>query len=111
MVGLIRSYDAVVFAIPFAVQFLRVARRRHYALAPCIIAAGFPFLAVLLLSQLAITGSALTPVTTWGYPKLKLGLYPTDQDGVQSTPLMQLSFAVFSMADLARWKTLVDVAW
>jgi Dolichyl-phosphate-mannose-protein mannosyltransferase len=103
MVGLIRSYDAVVFAIPFAVQFLRVARRRHYALAPRIIAAGLPFLAVLLLSQLAITGSALTPVTTWGYPKFKLGLYPSYENGEQTTPLMQLYFAVFNMADLARW--------
>ena len=103
MVGLIRSYDAIVFAIPFAIQFLRVARHRHYALAPCIIAAGLPFLAVLLLSQLAITGSALTPVTTWGYPKFKLGLYPSYENGEQTTPLMQLSFAVFNMADLARW--------
>ncbi len=103
MVGLIRSYDVVVFAIPFAVQFLRVARRRHYALAPYIIAAGLPFLAVLLLSQLAITGSALTPVTTWGYPKFKLGLFPSYESGEQTTPLMQLGFAVFNMVDLARW--------
>lgn len=103
MVGLIRSYDAVVFAIPFAIQFLRVARRPHYALALWIIAAGLPFLAVLLLSQLAITGSALTPVTTWGYPKFKLGLFPSYENGHQTTPLMQLSFAVFNMIDLARW--------
>ena len=103
MVGLIRSYDAIVFGVPFAIQFLRVARGRHYALAPYIIAAGLPFLAVLLLSQLAITGSALTPVTTWGYPKFKLGFYPSYETGKQTTPLMQLSFAVFNMADLARW--------
>jgi Dolichyl-phosphate-mannose-protein mannosyltransferase len=103
MAGLIRSYDAIVFGIPFAIQFLRVARRRHYALAPYIIVAGLPFLAVLLLSQLAITGSALTPVTTWGYPKLKLSLYATDHEGRQSTPLMQLAFAIFNMADLVRW--------
>lgn len=109
MVGLIRIYDAIVFAIPFAVQFLRVANRRHYALAPCIIAAGLPFLASLLLSQLAITGSALTPVASWGYPKLKLSLYPTAHDGQQSTPLMQLAFAVFNMADLARWTSWILV--
>ena len=109
MVGLIRSYDAVVFAIPFAVQFLRVARRRHYALAPWIIAAGLPFLTVLLLSQLAITGSALTPVTTWGYPKFKLGLFPSYENGEQTTPLMQLSYAVFNMADLARWTSWILV--
>jgi Dolichyl-phosphate-mannose-protein mannosyltransferase len=109
MVGLIRSYDAVVFAIPFAVQFLRVARRRHYALAPWIIAAGLPFLAILLLSQLAITGSALTPVTTWGYPKFKLGLFPSYENGEQTTPLMQLSFAVFNMVDLARWTSWILV--
>jgi hypothetical protein len=109
MVGLIRSYDVVVFAIPFAVQFLRVARLRHYALAPYIIAAGLPFLAVLLLSQLAITGSALTPVTTWGYPKFKLGLFPSYESGEQTTPLMQLGFAVFNMVDLARWTSWILV--
>ena len=103
MVGLIRSYDAVVLAAPFAVQFLRVARRRHYAFSPYIIAAGLPFLTVLLLSQFAITGSALTPITTWGYPKFKLGLFPSYENGEQTTPLMQLSFAVFNIVDLARW--------
>jgi hypothetical protein len=103
MVGLIRSYDAVVFGLPFAVQFLRVARRPHYALTPYIIAAGLPFLAVLLLSQLAITGSALTPVAVWGYPKLKFGLFPVAHDGQQSTPSMQLAFAVFNLLDLGRW--------
>jgi hypothetical protein len=109
MVGLIRSYDAVVFAIPFAVQFLRIARRRHYVLAPYTIAAGLPFLAVLLLSQLAITGLALTPVTTWGYPKFKLGLFPSYESGEQTTPLMQLGFAVFNMIDLARWTSWILV--
>ena len=103
MVGLIRSYDAIVFGIPFAIQFLRVARRQHYELAPLIMAGGLPFVAVLLLSQRAITGSALTPVATWGYPKYRLGLYARDYDGHQTTPLFQLKIALYNLLDLGRW--------
>lgn len=103
MAGLIRSYDAVVFGIPFAIQFLRVARRRHYALAPFIIAGGMPFLAVLLLSQYAITGSALTPVISWGYPTPQLGLFAYAQYGGHTTPLIQLAIMDFNLRDLGRW--------
>jgi hypothetical protein len=109
LIGLIRSYDAVVFGIPFVIQFLRVARRRHYVFAPFIIAGGVPFLAILLLSQLAITGSALTPVTTWGYPNFKVGLFPSDEHGHQTGPLIQLMFALYNMFDLMRWTSSILV--
>ena len=49
MLGLIRSQNVVLSGLPFAVQFLLRARRRHYCLAPGIILAGLPFLAALLL--------------------------------------------------------------
>ena len=71
-VGLTRSFDAIVFAVPFCIQFIRTARRPNYVNAPFIIAGGLPFLAVLLITQYAVTGSALTAVTSWGYPKFKL---------------------------------------
>jgi hypothetical protein len=109
IVGLIRSYDAIVFGIPFAIQLLRIARRRHYVFAPFIIAGGVPFLAILLLSQRAITGSALTPVTSWGYPKFKVGLFPSDEHGHQTNPLVQLVIAVYNMVDLARWTSSILV--
>jgi hypothetical protein len=109
MVGLIRSYDAIVFGIPFAIQFLRVARRRHYAFALFIIAASVPFLAILLLSQRAITGSALTPVITWGYPKFKVGLFPSDEHGHQTGPLIQVIIAIYNIVDLARWTSSILV--
>jgi hypothetical protein len=109
MVGLSRSYDAIVLGIPFAVQLLRIARRRHYAFAPFIIAGGVPLLAILLLSQLAITGSALTPVPSWGYPRFKLGLFPSDEHGHQTSPLIQLIIALYNMIDLARWTSSILV--
>ena len=59
MLGLIRNQNVVLFGLPFAVQFLLQARRRHYRLTPGIILAGLPFLAALLLYNHAVFGSLM----------------------------------------------------
>jgi len=108
-VGLTRSFDAILFGVPFFIQFIRTARRPHCVTAPFIIVGGLPFLAVLLITQYAVTGSALTSVTSWGYPKFKLGFFPSDQLGNQSTPLLQICFAAYNILDLARWTSPIMV--
>ena len=107
VVGVIRTYDVFVFAIPFAIFFLLRGRRGHYLKAPLIGLAGVPFLIGLLLYQRAITGSALTPVTRWGYPLLTLGFYPTDQFGHFTTPLQQIMIVPLNLIDLACFSSII----
>jgi hypothetical protein len=101
VIGLIRTYDAFVFVAPFALFSLFQLRREHYFKVLLIGLGGLPFLCLLLLYQRAITGSALLPVTRWGYPLMKLGLHPTDQFGDATGPELQLCFVGQNLLTLA----------
>jgi hypothetical protein len=108
VLGLIRSQDAALFGLPFAVEFLLRAQRRHYRLAPAIILAGLPFLAALLFYNYALFGSLL-PQTTLEYPKVRLGLFPVDQWGHHFTPLDELLFFAKRMILMVNWTSLLLV--
>jgi hypothetical protein len=101
--GVTRTYDAFICLVPFAIQFLRVARARHYLFAATIGLGGLPFLAGLLLHDYAITGSALRPVESWGYPLLTIGPFTSDAWGNHSNPAMQLALALYNIGDLVPW--------
>ncbi len=102
-VGVTRTYDTLIFLVPFTIQFFRVAHARHYLFAATISLGGLPFLAGLLLHDYAITGSALLPVESWGYPLMTFGLYPTDAWGNHSNPAMQLALALYNFGHLVSW--------
>ncbi|HEV2099198.1 MAG TPA: hypothetical protein VGR45_09760, partial [Stellaceae bacterium] len=101
MLGLIRFFDPVLFALPFLVAFLWRARRRHYVMAPSIILGGLPFLAALLLFYGVTTGSLLPHIASAEAPHVRFGLFPVDDDGHQHTPLDQLGIAGRLLGELA----------
>jgi len=109
-VGVTRTFDALIFMAPFAVQFFRVARVRHYLFAAAIGLGGLPFFVGLLLYDRAITGSAFLPVISWGYPLLTFGPYTADAWGNHSNPAIQLFLALYCIGDLARWTSPVLLA-
>jgi hypothetical protein len=104
MLGLIRSQDVVLFGLPFAVEFLWRARRRHYLLAPGIILAGLPFLAALLLYDHAVFGS-LQPYTNLENPHIRFGLSSIDPAGHVLTLRDKLQFVAELMVKLADWSS------
>ncbi|HEX8829186.1 MAG TPA: glycosyltransferase family 39 protein, partial [Xanthobacteraceae bacterium] len=108
MIGLIRSQDAVLFGLPFAVEFLLRARRRHYRLAPAIALAGLPFLAALLLYNHAVYGS-LIPNLNLESPDIRFGLFPVDDQGHRLTPWHELRFVVERVILLSSWSSLLLV--
>jgi hypothetical protein len=103
VLGLTRTFDVIVLAVPLGAAFLYRARWLHYAQAPAIALGGLPFLAALLLYQRAITGDALLPVTNWGYPLFKLGLYGVTEWGTASSPLQALRTVLAHLVDLSDW--------
>ena len=105
MLGLIRNQNVVLFGLPFAVQFLLQARRRHYRLAPGVILAGLPFLAALLLYNYAIFKSFLPNINIED-PYVRFGLLPIDEWGHHLTPLDELMFVAKRMIMLVSWSSL-----
>ena len=103
MLGLIRNQNVVLFGLPFAVQFLLQARRRHYRLAPGVILAGLPFLAALLLYNYAVFGSLLD--INIEFPSIRFGLFPIDEGGHHLTPLDELIFVAKRMIMLVNWSS------
>ncbi len=109
-VGATRTYDVFIFLVPFAIQFFRVARARHYLFAATIGLGGLPFLAGLLIQDYVVTGSALLPIESWGYPLLTIGPYTSDAWGNHSNPAMQLFLALYNISDLVLWTSPLLVA-
>ena len=103
MVGLIRPFNTLPFAVPFLVAFLWRARIRDYVAASSIALGGLPFLAALMLFYDATIGSPLPDWAKFGGSLVKFGLYPRDEFGVSYTPLDQLIRAGVRMIDLAQW--------
>jgi hypothetical protein len=80
-VGLIRAFDVLIFALPFAVEFLRKARWMHYQRLPFILLGGAPFLMALMYDNYLVTGNSFLQVMQWGKPLLKIGFPSVDDDG------------------------------
>lgn len=104
VLGLIRSDDVVLFALPFAVEFLWRGRRWHYLYAGAIILSGLPFLIALLLYNDATLGSYL-PFGHSSGSLLKFGLFPVDAHGHRFTPWDQLQLAGNRIIMLAEWSS------
>jgi hypothetical protein len=102
VLGLIRPADVPIFAVPFLAEFCWRAGRRHYRLAPMIVLAGLPFLAILLLYYSAITG-ALLPNPNWESPTLQFGLSMVDEQGRHVHLVDQLWAALTQITTLAEW--------
>ncbi|HJU15692.1 MAG TPA: hypothetical protein VJ770_04415 [Stellaceae bacterium] len=105
MLGLIRSQDVLLFGLPFAVEFLLRAGRRHYRLASGMILAGLPFLAALLLYNHAVFGSLLPQTNLSGH--VRFGLFPVDEFGHHLTPLNELLYVAGRMVLLTNWASLL----
>jgi hypothetical protein len=102
VLGLVRTEDVLVFALPFLAAFCWRAGRRHYRLAPAIVLAGLPFLAALLLYYHAIGGSMIPDIGR-DYPMVKFGLHPVDEAGRHLTMLDELRFTATRLVMLAEW--------
>lgn len=94
--GLIRPFNAAIFiaVLAPAIMINRAGMPRGRRLAALIVFAlgGFPFAAVLLAYQYAMTDSALTPVTTWmGAPE------PVGQVGLHTSKLTINRFAQLAL--------------
>jgi hypothetical protein len=104
MLGLIRPVDVVIFALPFAAEFLWRARPRHYRLATVIILTGLPFLAALIVYSLMTLG-ALLPAGGVAETPIRFGLFPVNLQGLQLTPLDELRFVLVRLIMLAEWSS------
>ncbi len=89
MVGLIRPFDTLIFAIPFALELVVRARRRHFGGMAAMVLAGLPCLAGLLLYTHAITGSAFLPVPIWAYPVKAIGVNAVKMEGGAPVSMLQ----------------------
>lgn len=98
--GLIRPFDAALFAVVFGADLLRRGRLGHYRLAPVILLGGLPFLGALLLFDFATLGHLL-PLED-GSP-VRFGLFPVNLQGLQLTPLDELRFVLVRLIMLAEW--------
>jgi hypothetical protein len=100
--GLIRPADVAIFTVPFLAEFCWRGGPRHCRLAPMIVLAGLPFLAILLLYYSAITGSP-RPNLNWESPALQFGLSMVDEQGNQVSRVDQLRAALTQITTLAEW--------
>ena len=103
MLGLIRPFDVVFFAAPFAVEFVLRARRAHWSLMPVAILGGLPFLALYLGDNAAVTGNPLLPIVEWGSPLLQMGTHPIDEFGIARGLSDALRLAVVHLLELTEW--------
>jgi hypothetical protein len=97
--GLIRTVDVPIFALPFAIEFVWRARALHYRRAPAIALAGLPFLALLMLFYYEISGSSLPSAG----PVSRFGLSPVDEHGHHFNFFDQLSTVLVRLVSLAEW--------
>lgn len=100
--GLIRSVDVPIFGLPFAIEFVLRARRRHYELAPLIGTTGLPFLAALIAYNVSTSGTVVPDL--WRVaPTIHFGLLPVDEFGNHMTFLNQLGVGLKRLFALAEW--------
>jgi hypothetical protein len=112
MIGLIRPFDVLFFAIPFGAEGLLLGRAPHYRRLATIFLGGLPFLAALLLYNHAITGNALLSPVQWGDPKLHLGWPSSDEFGDITGGLLPIGMALIHYLGLAEWTSpLLAIAW
>lgn len=105
MLGLIKTFDVIIFVLPFGIELLIKGRRPHYRCVAAMVLGGLPFLAILLFYNWAITGNPLLSVMSWGSPLLHLGWPPRDELGVSSTFLWSIRLSGIRLIELAEWSS------
>jgi hypothetical protein len=104
MVGVIRPFDTVIFAVPFGIEVLFRARRRHVAGMAVIVLGGLPCLAGLLLYSHAITGNAFLPILVWAYSITPVGVNAADSaNGAPVSMLHEILMVKTRIWMLAEW--------
>lgn len=106
VVGLIRPFDAVLFALPHMIATLLRLKVAHLKFVLFVALAGAPFVAATFFYNWSITGDPLFPVTNWGYPSYRLGLNPTDESGRDFTWIETAHHAVSRVVLLGEWTSL-----
>ncbi|HTT79076.1 MAG TPA: hypothetical protein VMF86_05295 [Stellaceae bacterium] len=102
--GVIRTADAAIFALPFAAEFLWRAGFRHYRLAPAITLAGLPFLAA-LMGYYWLTIGAVVPHLPVIAQSVKFGAAAVGDRGQAAVVLPRLLLAASRLVALAEWSS------
>jgi hypothetical protein len=103
VVGVIRPFDTIIYAVPFGLEWWIKPERRHVGAIAVIVLAGLPWLAGLLFYTRAITGSAFVPVQVWAYSSLPIGLSNMNLQGHLVSSIQELMFVKTRMAMLSEW--------
>jgi hypothetical protein len=98
-----RYYTALLTFLPFAVALLPRLRARHVRYGLVAALAGACILVPFLAYNQAVTGSPLQTVSSWAYPKLKLGLWAVAETGVHSGPIAAFKRAGLQILELLEW--------
>jgi hypothetical protein len=102
--ALSRPFDAALFCLPYLVAILWRLTWAHLRFAAFGLVSLLPLLGAAMLYNAAITGDPLLPVTNWGYPALKLGLFDAVHEGGTPMPLAErLQQALSRVYLLAEW--------
>ena len=109
MVGAIRPFDTMIYAIPFSVELLLRARRRHVGVMAVIGLSGLPYLVGLVLYTRAITGSVFVPVQVWAYSNIPIGFHSTNLEGRPISFFDEILFFKTRIWMLAEWTSLIFV--
>jgi hypothetical protein len=102
-VGVIRPYTVFSLLVPYTIELLLRADRRHFLRIPLVLLGGLPFFAGLLLYDNAITGSPWLTVEGWTYPTLHIGRHPVRYDGIRFTLVDTSGMALLHLFRLSEW--------
>ncbi|HTV90860.1 MAG TPA: hypothetical protein VME41_17745 [Stellaceae bacterium] len=104
VLGLIRAADAGIFALPFAIELLWRAGRRHYRRVPLIGLAGLPFLAALLAYNRLTTGAVLPHFPAMAQ-SIRFGASPVAVQNSFGVLAPRLLLALSRLVALAEWSS------
>jgi hypothetical protein len=110
MLGITRYYSALLCFLPFLASLIGTLSWRHYRSGLWALLTIAPFLAGLLVYNHAVTGSALTTVTSWGYPAFRLGLWAVTEGGTPTTPLHGIGLAAIQLTEFMEWTSPLALA-
>jgi hypothetical protein len=110
MLGINRYYSALLCFLPFLASLIGTLSWRHYRAGLWALLTIAPFLAGLLAYNHAVTGSALTTVTSWAYPAFRLGLWAVTEGGMPTTPLHGAGLAAIQLTEFMEWTSPLALA-
>ncbi len=103
VVGVIRPFDTLIYAVPFGLEWLIKPKHRHIGAIALVVMAGLPWLAGFLFYTRAITGSAFVPVQVWAYSSLPIGFNNTNLQGHLVSWMQGLMFVKTRIWMLSEW--------